>query len=162
MTSNLGARIIEKATPLGFHKEDGKATYEKIKDNVLSELKKTFNPEFLNRIDEAVVFHPLDKEHLYAIIDLLIEETNKQIVEQEIAIELNDKIKQWLVEKYYNPAYGARPMRRAIQKEIEDPLSELLIKGKFKEATRIRVRLEDDKPVFEGAEDTELLPAGMN
>ncbi len=162
MTSNLGARIIEKATPLGFHKEDSAATYDKIKDNVLSELKKTFNPEFLNRIDEAVVFHQLEKEHLYSIIDLLVNETNRQLVEQEITIELDHEVKQWLVDKYFNPSYGARPMRRALQKEIEDPLSEELIKGKFKEASLIKVSMEGDTPAFTSAGDSELLTAGMN
>ncbi|GBD99829.1 negative regulator of genetic competence ClpC/MecB [bacterium BMS3Abin07] len=162
MTSNLGARIIEKATPLGFHKDDSMSSYIKIKDSVLNELKKAFNPEFLNRIDEAVVFHPLEKEHLYAIIDLLIDETNSQLIEQEIMIELDHDIKQWLIEKYYQPSYGARPMRRAIQKEIEDPLSEELIKGKFKAESRIKVTLEGDKPVFEEVADHELLTAGIN
>ncbi|UCG79026.1 MAG: ATP-dependent Clp protease ATP-binding subunit [Nitrospirota bacterium] len=162
MTSNLGARIIEKATPLGFHKEDSAATYDKIKDNVLSELKKTFNPEFLNRIDEAVVFHQLEKEHLYSIIDLLVNETNRQLVEQEITIELDHEVKQWLVDKYFNASYGARPMRRALQKEIEDPLSEELIKGKFKEASLIKVSMEGDTPAFTSAGDSELLTAGMN
>ncbi len=162
MTSNLGARIIEKATPLGFQKENSLATYDKIKDNVLSELKKTFNPEFLNRIDEAVVFHQLDKEHLFSIIDLLIAETNQQLVEQEIAIELDDEVKQWIIEKHFQPSYGARPMRRAIQKEIEDPLSEELLRGKFKEASRIKVSLEGDAPVFNAVEDSELMTAGMN
>jgi len=163
MTSNLGARIIEKATPLGFYRDDKKDTYLKIKDNVLNELKKTFNPEFLNRIDEAVVFHPLEKEHLYAIIDLLIEETNRQLIEHGLALELEDEVKQWLVDRYYQPAYGARPMRRAIQKEIEDPLSEEIIRGRFKESARIRVKLENNEPVFVEAEDTEeLMTAGMN
>jgi ATP-dependent Clp protease ATP-binding subunit ClpC len=162
MTSNLGARIIEKATPLGFQKEDSLASYDKIKDNVLAELKKTFNPEFLNRIDEAVVFHQLDKTHLFAIIDLLITETNKQLLDQEIAIELDDEVKQWIVDKHFQPAYGARPMRRAIQKEIEDPLSEELLKGRFKEVSKIRVTLEGDAPVFNAVEDSELMTAGMN
>jgi len=162
MTSNLGARIIEKATPLGFHRETSDDVYEKIKDNVLGELKKTFNPEFLNRVDDIVVFHPLDKNHLHSIIDLLIDEVNKQIIEHEISIEIDVDIKQWLVDKYYQPTYGARPMRRAIQKEIEDPLSEELLKGTFKGPCKIRVILEDDKPSFVEAEVNELLTAGIN
>jgi len=162
MTSNLGARIIEKATPLGFHRESSDDVYEKIKDNVLNELKKTFNPEFLNRVDDIVVFHPLDKSHLHSIIDLLIDEVNKQLIEDEISIEIDVDIKQWLVDKYYQPTYGARPMRRAIQKEIEDPLSEELLKGTFRGPCKIRVMLEDNKPSFVESEVNELLTAGIN
>jgi ATP-dependent Clp protease ATP-binding subunit ClpC len=157
MTSNLGARIIEKATPLGFHKASLGDVYQKIKDNVLNELRKTFNPEFLNRVDEIVVFHPLEKEHLISIIDLLLEELNKQLLDQELFIELDQSVKEWIINKHYQPAYGARPMRRAIQKVIEDPLAEDLLKGRFKGVQRIRVILEGDAPVFVGAEDTALV-----
>jgi len=143
MTSNLGARIIEKATPLGFKKSSSEDLYAQIKDNVLSELKKTFNPEFLNRVDEMVVFHPLEKTHLKAIIDLLVSETNKLLLEQNLVVELEDAVKDWLIEKYYQPTYGARPMRRAVQKEIEDPLSEEILKGRFKDISAIRVVLTD-------------------
>lgn len=162
MTSNLGARIIEKATPLGFHRESSDDVYEKIKDNVLNELKKTFNPEFLNRVDDIVVFHPLGKDHLHSIIDLLIDEVNRQLIEDEISIEIDVEIKQWLVDKYYQPSYGARPMRRAIQKEIEDPLSEELLKGTFRGPCKIRVLLEGNKPTFVEADVNELLTAGIN
>ncbi len=148
MTSNLGARLIEKATPLGFQKNVSGIVYEKIKENVLNELKKTFNPEFLNRVDETVVFHPLEKEHLLAIIDLLISETNKMLLEQEIVVDVSHEVKEWLIARYYQPAYGARPMRRAIQKEIEDPLSEEILRGKFKGINHISVVIEDDRPAF--------------
>ena len=162
MTSNLGARIIEKATPLGFYRDSSEDLYTKIKDNVLAELKKTFNPEFLNRVDEVVVFHPLEKEHLYSIIDLLIEETNKQLIEQELLIELTEEVKEYLVNKYYQPVYGARPMRRAIQKEIEDYLSEEILKGRFIGASKVIVELEDNRPVFKVAQEEEIITAGVN
>jgi ATP-dependent Clp protease ATP-binding subunit ClpC len=157
MTSNLGARIIEKATPLGFHKGTSDDIYQKIKDNVLNELKKTFNPEFLNRVDEMVVFHPLEKEHLISIIDLLVAELNKQLIERELFIEVDQSVKEWIIAKFYQPSYGARPMRRAMQKTIEDPLAEDLLKGRFKGPLRIKVILEVDTPVFIGAEDAALL-----
>jgi ATP-dependent Clp protease ATP-binding subunit ClpC len=157
MTSNLGARIIEKATPLGFQRRSSEEMYLKIKDNVLNELRKTFNPEFLNRVDETIVFHPLDKGHLIAIVDLLIQELNKQLLEQELFIELDQPVKEWIIEKYHKPAYGARPMRRAIQKEIQDPLAEELLRGRFKGIHRIRVILGADSPVFMEAEDTAML-----
>lgn len=157
MTSNLGSRIIEKATPLGFHKSGSGDTYQKIKDNVLHELRKTFNPEFINRVDEIVVFHPLDKKHLISIIDLLVEELNKQLIDQELFIELDQAVKEWIIKKYYQPTYGARPMRRALQKVIEDPLAEDLLKGRFKAPQRIRVILEMDTPAFVEAEDAAML-----
>jgi ATP-dependent Clp protease ATP-binding subunit ClpC len=161
MTSNLGARIIEKATPLGFQRHASSEIYENIKENVLHELKKTFNPEFLNRVDEMVVFHPLDKKHLLSIIDLLVAETNKELVDQELMIELSSEVKEWILERYYKPAYGARPMRRAVQKVIEEPLSEEILKGNFKGAHLIKVMLEADTPVFVVGDETPVL-SGIN
>lgn len=161
MTSNVGARIIEKATPMGFQRTASEDVYQNIKDNVLIELKKTFNPEFLNRVDEIVVFHPLEKEHLFSIIDLLINETNRQLIEQGILVELDQSVKEWILKKYYQPNYGARPMRRALQKVIEDPLSEELLKGRFKGAHKIKVVLEAETPVFVEAEEAQVL-SGVN
>jgi len=160
MTSNLGARFIDKAAPLGFQAESAEVTYQKIKENVLNELRKTFNPEFLNRVDEIVVFHQLAKEHLHSIIDLLVSETNRQLVEQELLIEVTAEVKEWLTEKYFQPTYGARPMRRAVQKEIEDPLSEEILKGKFKPGTKIKVVLIGNAPAFVPAEEDVL--SGVN
>jgi ATP-dependent Clp protease ATP-binding subunit ClpC len=148
MTSNLGARIIDKATPLGFQKNTEDDVYGQIKENVMSELKKTFNPEFLNRVDDIIVFHPLSKKQLHEIIDLLVEEMNRQLIDQELVVELTDEVKEWIVDRYYQPTYGARPMRRAIQKEIEDPLSDEILKDRFKKASRIKVVLEDNAPSF--------------
>jgi len=163
MTSNLGARLIEKATPLGFQRDVSEMVYEKIKENVLNELKKTFNPEFLNRVDEIVVFHPLEKDHLLSIIDLLVEETNRLLLEQQdVVIEVAPEVKDWIIEHYYQPTYGARPMRRAVQKVIEDPLSEELLKGRFKNSQRVNVILEGDKPVFIEAEEPVTILSGAN
>jgi ATP-dependent Clp protease ATP-binding subunit ClpC len=161
MTSNLGARLIEKATPLGFRRDASEFVYERIKENVLSELKKTFNPEFLNRVDETVVFHPLEKEHLISIIDLLVEETNKMLVDRELIVEVSQEVKEWILKHHYQPAYGARPMRRAVQKVIEDPLSEEILKGRFRGMHKIKVVLEDDTPTFISAEEASLL-SGVN
>ncbi len=161
MTSNLGARVIEKSTPLGFQRASSEDIYLKIKDNVLQELRKTFNPEFLNRVDEIIVFHPLEKEHLVSIIDLLIKELNKQLIEQGLQIEVDHAVKEWIINKYYQPAYGARPMRRAVQREIENPLSEHLLAGRFKGVDKVRVYLEAGSPVFVEAEEEALL-SGIN
>jgi ATP-dependent Clp protease ATP-binding subunit ClpC len=156
MTSNVGARIIEKSTPLGFQRNESGEVYENIKDNVLNELRKTFNPEFLNRVDEIVVFHPLEKDHLISIIDLLLEETNRQLIDQELIVEVSPEVKEWILEKYYKPSYGARPMRRAVQKVIEDPLSEEILKGRFKGTNKVRVVMESGSPVFVAAEDASV------
>ena len=161
MTSNVGARIIEKATPLGFQRNEADLVYERIKENVLGELKKTFNPEFLNRVDEIVVFHPLEKDHLLSIIDLLMEETNRMLIEKELVVEVSQEVKEWIIKRYYQPTYGARPMRRAIQKEITDPLSEELLKGSFKGLHKIHVVLEGNMPAFVAAEETSVL-SGVN
>jgi len=160
MTSNVGARIIEKATPLGFQKNAIGEVYDNMKDNVLTELRKTFNPEFLNRVDEIVVFHPLEKSHLLSIIDLLVQETNKQLLDQDLFIEVSEEVKEWILNKFYKPAYGARPMRRAIQKVIEDPLSEEILKGNFKGTYKIKVILEAGTPVFVTSEAAVL--SGIN
>jgi ATP-dependent Clp protease ATP-binding subunit ClpC len=156
MTSNLGARIIEKATPLGFYTASVENMHNKMKDNVLSELKKAFNPEFLNRVDEIVVFHTLEKSHLLSIVDLLLAETNIKLVEHSLAINVSDEVKEWLLNKYYQPVYGARPMRRAISREIEDPLSEELLKGRFKESSVVNVELNEGTVQFSVAPETVL------
>jgi ATP-dependent Clp protease ATP-binding subunit ClpC len=148
MTSNVGTRFIDNATPLGFQQSTQKNTYRKIKDSVLDELKKTFNPEFLNRIDDIVVFHQLEKEHLVDIVNLLVDELNRQLVDQDLAIEISEEVVEWLIDKHYQPSYGARPMRRAIQRHLEDPLSEEILKGRFKDVKKVKVVLQDNKPAF--------------
>lgn len=148
MTSNVGTRFIDKATPLGFQQPSSETTYKKMKGAVLDELKNKFNPEFLNRIDEIVVFHHLEKEHLVNIVGLLINELNRQLLDQDLAIELSEEVVDWLIKKNYQPSYGARPMRRAIQRHIEDSLSEEILRGKFKGVKKVRVIIEHDSPVF--------------
>ncbi len=148
MTSNLGARMIEKSSTLGFQKTTEDEQEKRIKDGIMSELKRTFNPEFLNRVDEMVVFHQLDKNHLIKIIDILLEEVNIRIAVKGIHLEVAPEVKQWLVTEGYEPNYGARPMRRSIQRKIEDPLSEEILKGRFKDTKKIKVLLKDNAPVF--------------
>ncbi len=148
MTSNVGTRHIDNATPLGFQTSATENNYGKIKTAVLDELKKKFNPEFLNRIDETVVFHQLEKEHLVQIVKLLVDELNKQLLDQDLAIELTDEVVDWLIENNYQASYGARPMRRAIQRNVEDALSEEILRGKLKDVKKVRVVLENNQPVF--------------
>ena len=148
MTSNIGARVIEKGSTLGFQKASEENQYIKMKGSIISQLKEVFNPEFLNRVDEVVIFHPLNKEHLGKIIEILISEVNERLAIGNMHLEITDEVKEWLITEGYQPSYGARPMRRAIQRSIEDPLSEEIIKGRFKESKRIKIVLRDGKPEF--------------
>ncbi|GIX46416.1 MAG: ATP-dependent Clp protease ATP-binding subunit ClpC [Candidatus Tectimicrobiota bacterium] len=148
MTSNLSARTIEKNMAIGFQKEDETTTFEKMKANVMNELKRTFNPEFLNRIDEVVMFHPLNLEHIKQIVDIMLARLNKQMAEQGITLEIDEAAKTWLAQKGYDPAYGARPLRRAIRRYIEDPLSEEVLRGEFAGGGVVQIRLAGEELVF--------------
>jgi ATP-dependent Clp protease ATP-binding subunit ClpC len=128
MTSNIGAAQISKNLGLGFSMGDESGlSYEDMKNRVMSELKKLFRPELLNRIDEVIVFHKLDKEEIKTIVDLLLKRLREQMATHEVTIELTDEAKDLLVEKGYDPAMGARPLRRAIQRYIEDPLADFVL-----------------------------------
>jgi len=155
MTSNLSARAIEKNTSLGFQGGGEESSLDRMKEKVWTELKRTFNPEFLNRVDEAVVFHPLNMEHMVQIVDLLIAELNKQLKERGLEIEINEEVRRWIAEKGYDPAYGARPLKRVIRRYFEDPLSAEVLRGQFKEGGRITARVEGDQLVF--TEKTDLI-----
>ena len=148
MTSNLGTKLIQKGVSLGFHRPEQSEQNQRMKEEVLAELRRAFSPEFLNRIDEVVVFHQLEKEHLFSILDILLRELNLRLLERGVQIEINDDVKQWLIQEGYQPQYGARPMRRTIQRNIGDPLSEELIKGRFKDARKIKVVMRDGSPAF--------------
>jgi len=147
MTSNIGTKMIQKGVSLGFQSTEGEQARRK-KDEVMGELRRSFSPEFLNRIDEVVIFHQLEKEQLYTILDILVRELNSRLVEKGVEIELDDEVKQWLIKEGYEPLYGARPMRRTIQRAIGDPLSDDLIRGRFKDSRKIKVVLRDGAPTF--------------
>ena len=148
MTSNLGTKLIQKGVSLGFQKVGESETRKRMKSDILDELKRSFSPEFLNRIDEFVIFHSLEKEHLLSIVDILIRELNERLAERGVQLEIGDDVKQWLITQGYQPQYGARPMRRAIQKLLGDPLSDELIRGRFKDTKKIKVALRDNAPIF--------------
>jgi ATP-dependent Clp protease ATP-binding subunit ClpC len=145
MTSNLGARDISKGTSLGFtaRKDEG-LDYEKMKERVLSELKRTFRPELLNRIDDVIVFHELTHEQIKQIVDLLMKRVKDQLAEQEMELILSEDAKEVLVKEGYDPVYGARPLRRAIQKLIEDPLSEKILAKEFQPGSTILVAADEE------------------
>ena len=147
MTSNIGTKMIQKGVSLGFQSTDAEQDRHK-KEEVLGELRRQFSPEFLNRVDEIVVFHQLDKTHLTSILDILLRELNLRLVDKGVEIEVDDEVKAWLIKEGYEPLYGARPMRRTIQRAIGDPLSEEMIRGRFKESRKIRVVLRDGAPTF--------------
>jgi ATP-dependent Clp protease ATP-binding subunit ClpC len=142
MTSNIGAELIRKGTSIGFasHADEAKTreqTYERMKDNLLNELKKAFRPEFLNRVDGTVVFHSLTKEQIRSIVDLMLNTVSHQLGEKEIKLEVTDAAKDFLGEKGYDEVYGARPLRRVIQNMVEDKLSEAVLREEFKVFNRI-------------------------
>jgi ATP-dependent Clp protease ATP-binding subunit ClpC len=150
MTSNLGTRDIQKGAGIGFAaKADEQVTYEKMKERVMEELKRSFRPEFLNRIDEVIVFHSLSREDVKAIVDLMLKRVREQLKAKDVEIELSDDAKNLLAEKGYDPALGARPLRRTIQRLVEDPLSEKLLWKEFKAGETIIVHVRDDEIVFE-------------
>jgi len=135
MTSNVGASEIARNTPLGFSVGDEEAgmTYDDMKNRVMGELKKVFRPEFLNRIDEVIVFHKLTKAEIKEIVDLLLRRIRESLAERELQLELEESAEDFLVEKGWDPAMGARPLRRAIQRYIEDPLADFVLNQSFPE-----------------------------
>jgi ATP-dependent Clp protease ATP-binding subunit ClpC len=152
MTSNVGADLIQKGSAIGFtvHSDEAKTrqeSHERMKDKLLSELKKTFRPEFLNRIDSVVVFHSLTKEHIRKIVDLMLSIIAQQLVEKGIKLEVTDAAKDFLGQKGYDEVFGARPLRRVIQDMVEDKLSEDLLRGKFKAGDTATVDLEGEEIV---------------
>jgi len=156
MTSNIGAELIRKGSTIGFTSRSDEAKtqqmdYERMKEKLLGELKKTFRPEFLNRIDGVVVFHALTKEHIRKIVDLMLAQVSQQLKEKDIKLEVTDAAKDFLGEKGYDEVFGARPLRRVIQDRVEDKLSEDLLRGKFKEGDTVVVDLEGEEIVVHPA-----------
>ena len=151
LTSNVGARGIENPTPFGFAAadDDEEARYNKMKDIVTDELKKTFRPEFLNRLDDTIIFHQLTKEEIREIVDIMLKELTVRMDSHGMGLAITDPVKDELAKQGYSPSYGARPLRRVIQKEIEDVLSEDVLMGRFKEGDLIQAKLKNGKIVFD-------------
>ncbi|RJQ32095.1 MAG: ATP-dependent Clp protease ATP-binding subunit [Actinobacteria bacterium] len=148
MTSNVGARDIQKGQSLGFGKQSKAVSYKDMKEKVTAELKKTFRPEFLNRIDDVIVFSELSEDNIKRIVELMFSRVQGQLQERGVEVELSPKAKNFLAKEGYTPAYGARPLRRAIQRYVEDPLSEELLKGKYKPGQTIICEVKDKAIVF--------------
>ncbi|MER3558654.1 MAG: ATP-dependent Clp protease ATP-binding subunit ClpC [Armatimonadota bacterium] len=172
MTSNVGVRSVVEEPSVGFRKErtnpEDPRAYEAMKNRMLDELKKLFRPEFLNRVDEVIVFHPLSREEILQIVDLMVGRVAEQLKAHNMRLVLEPPVKELLAQKGYDPNYGARPLRRAVQQLIEDPLSEQLLLGRFEEGNTIIARLnESNEIVFvkgenPPSEDTDLTTVAAN
>jgi ATP-dependent Clp protease ATP-binding subunit ClpC len=146
MTSNLGTEEFRRQS-VGFLQRD-KDEEQRLRNSIETALRNTFRPELLNRVDDTIIFHSLTEEHLAKIVDLLIVDVEQRLSERNIALEVNDEAKLWLISKGYNPEYGARPLRRAIQRYVENPLSTKILQGEFKEGDTISVGVEGEELVF--------------
>jgi ATP-dependent Clp protease ATP-binding subunit ClpC len=153
MTSNAGVELIKRETSIGFATPKDKAkaekqSYEAMKEKVMTEVKKTFRPEFLNRLDEIIVFHELTEEQLRNIVELMVKDLQKRLAERKLGIELTKEAKSWLAKEGYDPTFGARPLRRVIERSVESPLSAKLLRGEFKEGDTIKVNIGKDGLTF--------------
>ncbi len=153
MTSNTGVELIKRDMTMGFAtpKSGTKArqqSYESMKEKVMGEVKKTFRPEFLNRLDEIIVFHELTEEQLRNVVDLMVKDLQGRLAERKLGVELTEKAKVWLAKEGYDPVFGARPLRRAIERYVENPMSTKLLRGEFKEGDTVIVDLGDGELKF--------------
>ena len=148
MTSNVGAEFMKKQNTMGFGVNSDEANYEAIKEKLLAEAKKVFKPEFLNRLTDIIVFHSLSREHLSKIVNLEIEKVQKRLSTRNVKLKISDAANLFLINKGYDPAYGARPLRRAIERFIEDPIAEELIRGNIKSDSVVLVDVEGEQLCF--------------
>ncbi len=161
MTSNLGAREIGVEKHLGFNPESVESSYSGMKDKVQAELKKAFNPEFLNRIDDIIVFDPLEKAQIEKIVDIQLADVQKRLAEKKITLTLDQSARDFLIEKGYDKIYGARQMKRTIQKYVEDNLAEELLRGTVADGQTVVLKSGGDKLVFEAPTTTVASPAAV-
>ena len=152
MTSNIGADLIKSGgiQGFGYGKRDLDQNFEQMKRGLLREVEKFFRPEFINRLDDTIIFRPLSKEDLYRIIDIEIQKVTKRLVEQGIKLETTMAAHDLLIEKGYNPDFGARPLRRAIEQFVEDPLSESILRGEYKQMASVKIDRDGDSLRFTG------------
>ena len=146
MTSNLGTEEFQRGG-IGFSRKED-SDEQRMRTAIETALKRTFRPELLNRIDDVIIFHPLTEEHLKSIVGLLIHEVEQRLAERDIKLEVNEEAKAWLAQKGYDPVYGARPLRRAIQRYVENPISTRILQGEFKEGDTITISLKEDNLSF--------------
>ena len=160
MTSNIGAELIKKQGVMGFGASNrDEQAYDVMKDKILEEAKRVLKPEFVNRLDDLIVFHTLGKPELLQIVDLEIKKVATRIKNKEIHIILDEKAKELLIEKGYDPAYGARPMRRAVERYLEDPMAEEILRGNIKAGDTASVSAENSKLTFKANTPAKEEPA---
>jgi ATP-dependent Clp protease ATP-binding subunit ClpC len=148
MTSNVGAETIKKGSTLGFTPIKDETSYEHMREKIMDEAKRLFRPEFLNRLDDIIVFRPLTKPDLVEILELEVVKVMERLKSKKLQIVLDEKAKEFLVQKGYDPTYGARPMRRSVERFLEDPLAEEILKGNLHEGDPVQVTVENDKLLF--------------
>lgn len=149
MTSNVGADLIRKGGSLGFKAQNEEVTYQDMKAKLLEEVKRTFKPEFLNRIDDTIVFHPLEKSDLLRIVEIELGYVAGRLKEQQISLEVSQDAKELIIEKGFDPVFGARPLKRTIQRYLEDPLASEIISKRFKEGSAVKVVRKNEELVFD-------------
>jgi ATP-dependent Clp protease ATP-binding subunit ClpC len=154
MTSNVGSDLIRRDRSMGFtagrnEARDAEDAYVRMKDKVLNEMKNVFRPEFLNRIDSTVVFHALNRDHIGQIVDLNLRDVSKQLATKGASLEVSQEARTWLGDKGFDPVFGARPLRRVIQNEVEDRLSEALLQGQFGAGDTVELTVEDDHIAYQ-------------
>ncbi len=150
LTSNIGAELLKNQSPLGFGgKRSVDATYQGMKDLLAKEIEKHFRPEFINRLDDIIVFRPLERSDLYSIINLEMKHVETRVAKKGVKISLSKDSIEYLIDKGFNPDFGARPLKRAIERLVEDPLSESLLRGEFKDAKEIKISMKDGHLAFE-------------
>jgi len=149
LTSNLGAETIKNQSGLGFRRSSEEQTYENMKKQLMIEIEKHFRPEFLNRLDDVIVFHSLTKEDLSTIIEYEFSHVRQRAADKGIELRLSDEAREYLITKGYSPDFGARPLKRVIERDIEDPLSEDILRGKFVSASIVTVRVENEALAFD-------------
>ncbi len=161
MTSNIGAELIKSKGGFGFARPQEEADYQKMKQTLQSEIERFFRPEFINRLDDIIVFRPLTRENLVNIVEYELKKVFKRLAERDMTLDLDDKAKEFLIEKGYNPDFGARPLRRAIEQFVEDPLSEAILRDEFRSGQKIRVTHNegDDRLTFTAVEGEKTQPA---
>jgi ATP-dependent Clp protease ATP-binding subunit ClpC len=161
MTSNLGTREIGLEKTLGFNPEAAGGSFDSMKGKIQNELKKVFNPEFLNRVDDIITFHPLDRSHIEKIVDIQMADVQSRLKDKRISLSLNDSARDFLIEKGFDKAYGARQMKRTIQKYVEDAVAEELLRGNVKEGQDLFLGSAGDKLVFQASEAHPTIPAAV-
>lgn len=153
MTSNIGAETIKRGGRLGFSYQRDEAAeaadaYEKMREKLMEQLKREFRPEFINRVDNIIVFRQLSQQDIVQIVDIVVQEVNDRLAEHELTVETTEAARLWLGEKGYDPEFGARPLRRLVQREVEDRLSDAVLSGVFKEGDTILVDVQNGQVVL--------------